>query len=68
MRIGAEDGGLEGPEKKHWRIMTKQRQAHRNARPSISTKLDKHVLNYHEALERKKKKDGAVEAGLSGRS
>jgi hypothetical protein len=64
----AEDGGLEGPEKKHWRIMTELHdKLIEDARPSISTRLDHHVLNYREALERKKKKDGAVEAGLSGR-
>jgi hypothetical protein len=62
------DGGLKGPEKKHWRIMTQRHDDMiKNASNTVNTRLDKHVLEYRESLERKKSKDGQVECGLSGR-
>lgn len=67
--VDLNDGCLEGPERKHWRIM---RDRHDklidNATNTIETRLGKHVLEYGASLERKKKgPDGVQEAGLSGR-
>ncbi len=63
------DGGLQGPEKAHWRIMTERHdQMIEAAEATVSTRLDEHVLRYRETLERKKQgPTGAREAGLSGR-
>jgi hypothetical protein len=63
------DGGLEGPERKHWRIMRDRHdQMIDDATKTIDTELGKHVLEYREALEKKKAgPDGEVEAGLDGR-
>ena len=63
------DGGLEGPEKKHWKIMSHLHdEMIEDAVATIDTKLDKHVLEYREALEKKKNgPDGEREAGLDGR-
>ena len=63
------DGGLHGPEKMHWRIMRDRHdELIADATKTIDTTLSKHVLEYREALEKKKKgPDGVVECGLSGR-
>ena len=63
------DGGLQGPEKKHWRIMRNRHdELIHDATKTIDTTLGKHVLEYRASLERKKQgPDGVTEAGLSGR-
>ena len=67
--VDLNDGCLEGPERKHWRIMrSRHDELIDNATNTIETRLGKHVLEYRASLERKKKgPDGVQEAGLSGR-